>query len=91
MATKAYVLVETTVGTNREVIAGLQKLEEVTRVDLVTGPFDVIAVVEAVSLAGIGEVLTGRIHPIPGVTAYRNMSRYRGIGLLSSVPQCVLR
>ena len=68
MATKAYVLVETTVGKNREVIAGLNQLKEVTRVDLVTGPFDLIAVIEAVSLAEVGEVLTGRIHPIPGIT-----------------------
>ena len=68
MGTKAYVLVETTVGKNREVIAGLQQLREVTRVDLVTGPFDVIAVIEAGSLAEVGDVLTARIHPIPGIS-----------------------
>ncbi|OGO35432.1 MAG: AsnC family transcriptional regulator [Chloroflexi bacterium RBG_16_57_8] len=68
MATKAYVLIETTVGRNREVIAALKQLKAVTWVDLVTGPFDLIAVVEADSLAEVGEVLTARIHPIPGIT-----------------------
>lgn len=68
MATKAYVLVETTVGRNRDVIAALRSIKGISEVDMVTGPFDLIAVVEAASLAEIGEVLTTKIHPIPGVT-----------------------
>lgn len=68
MTTKAYVLIETTVGRNRDVIAALKELKGVTWVDLVTGPFDVVAVVEAASLAEVGDLVTARIHPIHGIT-----------------------
>jgi DNA-binding Lrp family transcriptional regulator len=68
LPTKAYVLVETTVGRNREVIAALKKLKGISNVELVTGPFDLIAVIEADSLADIGDVVTAKIHPIAGIT-----------------------
>jgi DNA-binding Lrp family transcriptional regulator len=68
LGTKAYVLIETTVGKNREVVAALRKMKEVCEVNTVTGPFDLIALVEADSLAGVGDVVTARIHPIPGIT-----------------------
>jgi DNA-binding Lrp family transcriptional regulator len=68
LTTKAYVLIETIVGKNRDVISALKEIKEVTWVDLVTGPFDLIAVVEAASLAEVGQVLTARIHPIRGIT-----------------------
>ncbi len=67
MATKAYVLIETTVGKNREIISALRHVQGVTEVNTVTGPFDLIAVVEATSLAEVGEVVTARIHPIAGI------------------------
>ncbi len=66
--TKAYVLIETMVGRNRDVISALRKLKGVTWVDMVTGPFDVVVVVEAASLAEVGDVVTAKIHPIPGIT-----------------------
>ena len=66
--TKAYVLIETAVGRNREVIAALKKLKGVSSVDLVTGPYDVIAIVEAETLSEIGDIVTARIHPITGIS-----------------------
>jgi DNA-binding Lrp family transcriptional regulator len=68
VATKAYVLIETTVGKNREVVASLKRTKGVCEVNTVTGPFDLIALVEADSLAGVGDVVTAKIHPIPGIT-----------------------
>jgi DNA-binding Lrp family transcriptional regulator len=68
LSTKAYVLIETTVGRNREVIAALKKLKGISNVELVTGPFDLIAVIEADSLADVGDVVTAKIHPITGIT-----------------------
>jgi DNA-binding Lrp family transcriptional regulator len=68
MPTKAYVLIETTVGRNREVISALKKVKGISGVELVTGPFDLITIIEAESLADIGDVVTARIHPIPGIT-----------------------
>lgn len=68
MAAKAYILIETAVGKNKEVVAALAKLKGVKSVDTVTGPYDVIAVAEMETLNEIGELVTGRIHPIPGIS-----------------------
>jgi hypothetical protein len=36
-------------------------------VDTVTGPYDIIAVVQANDLNSVGELVTGRVHTIAGV------------------------
>ncbi len=68
MSAKAFVLIETAVGKTKEVVSALQKLEGVKSVDTVTGPYDVIAVLEAASLNAIGELVTEKIHPINGIS-----------------------
>ncbi|HEY82108.1 MAG TPA: Lrp/AsnC family transcriptional regulator [Dehalococcoidia bacterium] len=68
MAAKAFVLIETTVGKNKEVVTALGKLKGVVSVDIVTGPYDVIAILEGESLNDIGDLVTGKIHPIPGIS-----------------------
>jgi DNA-binding Lrp family transcriptional regulator len=67
VAAKAFILIETAVGKNKEVVSLLGKLEGVNSVDTVTGPYDIIAVVEGESLNEIGDLITGKIHPIPGI------------------------
>ena len=68
MAAKAFVLIETAVGRSKEVVMALNKLEGVTSVDAVTGPYDVIAVIQGKTLNDIGDVVTDKIHPIPGIS-----------------------
>lgn len=68
MAAKAFVLIETMVGKTKEVTSALNLLEGIKSVDTVTGPYDVIAVVEAESLNDIGDLVTGKIHPIGGIS-----------------------
>lgn len=68
MAAKAFVLVETTVGRSREVTAALRQVVGIKSVDMVTGPYDVIAIVEAETLSDIGDIVTGKIHPIAGIS-----------------------
>lgn len=68
MAAKAFVLIETVVGKNRDVTQSLKQIKGVSSVDAVTGPYDIIAVIEGDSLNDIGELVTGKIHPIPGIT-----------------------
>ena len=36
-------------------------------VDAVTGPYDVIAIIRGENLNDIGELVTGKIHPIAGI------------------------
>ena len=68
MATKAFVLIEAAVGSSKEVIAAIKQLKEATSVNLVTGPYDVIAILEAETLSEIGDIVTGKIHPIAGIS-----------------------
>ncbi len=67
MATKAYLLVETAVGKTREVAATLTGLPGVATVDVVTGPYDIIAMISAEDISVVGELVTGRIHTVNGV------------------------
>ena len=68
MTDKAYVLIETAVGRNKEVANALKKLQGIKSVDSVTGPYDVIAILEGESLNDIGDLVTGKIHPIAGIS-----------------------
>ena len=68
MAAKAFVLIETAVGKNKEVVAALKQLKGVKSVDAVTGPYDVIAIIEKENLNEIGDLVTSKIHPISGIS-----------------------
>ena len=67
MATKAFVLIKTAVGKNKEAINELRQLEGVKTVDKVTGPYDIILVAEVETLDDIDELVTSKIQPIPGI------------------------
>lgn len=68
MATKAFVLIETSVGKTKDVVQALRGLKGVLSVDGVTGPYDVVVVVEGADLSAVGNLVTKEIHPIPGIT-----------------------
>ncbi len=68
MATKAFVLIETAVGKSKEVVDTIRQLKGVKSVDTVTGPYDVIAIVEGENLNDIGDLVTSRIHPVAGIS-----------------------
>ena len=67
MLTKAYILIETAVGKSRNVGESLRELDGVRNVDAVTGPFDIIAVVEAPDLNAVGDLVTSQVHTINGI------------------------
>ena len=67
MATKAYLLVETAVGKTRDVASTLSNLDGVGVVDIVTGPYDIIAVIEGDDMSVVGNVVTEKIHTVDGV------------------------
>ena len=68
MSAKAYVLIETEVGKTSEVVTTLKQTEGVKTADAVTGPYDVIAVVEGERLDEIGNIVTEKIQRVPGVS-----------------------
>ena len=67
MTTKAFILIETAVGKTREVVTALEGLDGITSVDVVTGPYDIIAVMAAETLGSIGDIVTGKVHTIGGI------------------------
>ena len=67
MATKAYLLVETAVGKTRDVAATLQDLAGIESVDVVTGPYDIIATISGEDMSVVGSVVTEKIHTVTGV------------------------
>lgn len=68
MTAKAFVLIETMVGKNKDVVTALTQLEGMKSVDTVTGPYDIIATIEGGNLNDIGNVVTAKIHPITGIS-----------------------
>ena len=64
---KAYILIEMMAGHSRELVRVLVERDLVTDVDRVTGPYDVIAVIEAGDLNAISEIVASEIHTLPGV------------------------
>ena len=67
VATKSFVLIEVEVGKARHVTTAIQKVSGVRSVDQVTGPYDIIVVLEGQDLNAVGDLLHGKIHPIPGI------------------------
>lgn len=67
MASKAYILIETQVGKSREVMTALRAMHGVTSAELVTGTYDIIALVEAPDMASMADLVTGMVQGVPGV------------------------
>ena len=68
MVAKAFILIETVGGRTKQVASTLQQLKGVKSADCVTGPYDVIAVVEGKNLNEIGLFITNKIHPVAGIS-----------------------
>jgi len=68
---RAYVLIESAVGKASGVADGVRKLSfgdaKVVSVDAVTGPFDVIALLESDDLDKLGRAITDGIQQVEGV------------------------
>ena len=64
---RAYVLIEMAAGHSMNLVNLLRGRSDVVDADRVTGPYDVIALLEAPDLAKINEVVTTEIHHLEGV------------------------
>jgi DNA-binding Lrp family transcriptional regulator len=71
MAVRAYILIETEVGSARNVASHILAMRrdnaEVKSVDTVTGPYDVIVYMEAADLDALGDALSEGIQAVHGV------------------------
>ena len=66
-STKAFVLMETAVGKTYEIVRALQGVPGILSVDVVTGPYDIITILEANDLSSVGELVTSKVHTIGGI------------------------
>jgi DNA-binding Lrp family transcriptional regulator len=64
---RAYILIEMVAGHSRKLAASLRGSDSVTDVDRVTGPYDVIAVLEGADINAVSDVVTNDIHSLEGV------------------------
>ena len=68
MAVHAYVLIQTDVGHAADVVRAISQLEGVVQAEGVTGPYDVIARVEADSIDELGRLVVTHVQSIAGLT-----------------------
>ncbi len=67
MAISAYVFIECTAGAAREVAREVSKIKGVIRANATTGPYDVIALVEAWDMNVMGDFIVAKIQSLSGV------------------------
>ena len=68
MAVYAYVLIQTEVGQAAGVATQIRRIAGVVVADDVTGPYDVIARVEADSIDELGRLVVSQLQMIEGIT-----------------------
>ncbi len=67
MGTKAYILIRTEVGKTNDIVSSLRGITGVTAVDLVSGPYDVVAVVEGQDANSVGRTVLNEMHGLEGL------------------------
>ncbi|MBC7639783.1 MAG: Lrp/AsnC ligand binding domain-containing protein [Rhodoferax sp.] len=68
MDVQAYILIQTEVGRASAVAVAIAALDGVLQAEDVTGPYDVIARVEAENVDALGKLVIARIQDVPGIT-----------------------
>jgi DNA-binding Lrp family transcriptional regulator len=67
VTTRAFILIETQVGTVKDVVRELRALEGLLSCDIITGPFDVIALIEGADMSAVADLVTGQVQRVHGV------------------------
>ena len=68
MVVQAYVLIQSEVGKAATVAAAIAGIKGVTMAEDVTGPYDVIARVEARTVDELGKLVIAKIQDVSGIT-----------------------
>jgi DNA-binding Lrp family transcriptional regulator len=69
MAQLAFILMNVKVGTDREVVGQLRRLEGVKEVHEVYAVYDILAIVEGGTMAELNELVNSKIRKIENVTS----------------------
>lgn len=65
---RAYVLIETVGGRSKEVVDALRKVTGIAAADVVTGPYDVIAVAEGIDANAVGRLVLNEVRGLQGIS-----------------------
>ncbi|MEO7447826.1 MAG: Lrp/AsnC ligand binding domain-containing protein [Humibacillus sp.] len=65
---QAYILIQTEVGKAANVAKAIAGISGVTMAEDVTGPYDVIARVEAANVDDLGRLVIAKLQDVPGIT-----------------------
>lgn len=65
---QAYILIQCEVGKAHPVATAVAQINGVTMAEDVTGPYDVIARLEAENVDELGKLVIARIQEVPGIT-----------------------
>jgi DNA-binding Lrp family transcriptional regulator len=64
---EAYVLIQTEVGKAAQVVAAVKEIPGVTRAVVLTGPYDLLAHVEAIDVDSLGKLAVSEIQAVDSV------------------------
>ncbi len=65
---KAYVLITTQTSQVNQALASVREISQVKEADAVTGPFDIIALVEGADMKEIGDIVVNEVQKAPGIS-----------------------
>ena len=68
MVVQAYILIQSEVGKSSQVSESVGAIDGVVKAEEVTGPYDVIARVEAENVNELGQLVIAKIQDIQGIT-----------------------
>ena len=68
MTVKAYVLIEANIGKTKEVVEAIRMSRKGLSVDIVTGPYDAIAIIQAETLNEVEDLVVSMLHSVTGVS-----------------------
>jgi len=69
MSARAYVLISTAAEKTNSVVLALRKLPGVATADLVTGPYDVVALVQGSDANAVGKLIRNDIRGLSGISS----------------------
>lgn len=69
MAVRVHILIHAVPGRAMEALEAVRKVPDVRTASGVTGPHDIIALVEAADVPQLGELVTNKIQQAPGVSS----------------------
>ncbi len=67
MSLKAYVLINTQIGKTTDVVKQLQQMPEVKHIDVIMGPYDIIALVETESHDSLSHMVMKKLQAIDAI------------------------